>query len=258
MEIALGFIIAIFIAITGVGAGSMTTPLLILLIGMPTKQAVGTALIFGAAVKILTTPMYIARRQVDWRAFKFLMLTGLPGVLIGTLVLQGFKSDLLTAFVGFTIVSIATLNLFRFSNITRNDRTPWLAAVALPIGVEVGFSSAGAGALGALCLMNMTTMAPAAVVGTDLSFGLVLSTVGGGIHAALGDLNVPVLIKLLIGGAGGALAGGLLASRLPSKKLRFVLCVALVILGCNLGWKGWTDYRKSLAQESQTQETVKK
>jgi uncharacterized protein len=251
MEIALGFIIAIFIAITGVGAGSMTTPLLILLIGMPTKQAVGTALIFGAAVKILTTPMYIARRQVDWRAFWFLMATGLPGVLIGTLLLQGFKSDLLTAFVGFTIVSIATINLFRFSNITRNDRTPWLAAVALPIGIEVGFSSAGAGALGALCLMNMTTMVPAAVVGTDLSFGLVLSTVGGGIHAALGDVNTPVLIKLLIGGAAGALAGGMLASKLPSKKLRFVLCVALVILGANLGWKGWTDYRKASVQKPQ-------
>ena len=250
MEIALGFIIAVFIAITGVGAGSMTTPLLILLLGMPTKQAVGTALIFGAAVKILTTPLYIARKQVNWRAFGFLMATGLPGVLIGTLLLQGFKSDLLTAFVGFTIVSIATINLLRFSNVTRHDRTPWLAAVGLPIGIEVGFSSAGAGALGALCLMNMTMLAPAAVVGTDLSFGLVLSLVGGGIHAALGDLNTPVLIKLLIGGAAGALAGGLLASRLPSKKLRFVLCVALVILGANLGWKGWSDYRKDAASES--------
>jgi len=250
MEIALGFIIAIFIAITGVGAGSMTTPLLILLLGMPTKQAVGTALIFGAAVKILTTPLYIARRQVNWRAFWFLMATGLPGVLIGTLLLQGFKSDLLTAFVGFTIVSIAAINLFRFSNVTRHDRTPWLAAVALPIGIEVGFSSSGAGALGALCLMNMTTMVPAAVVGTDLSFGLVLSTVGGGIHAAMGDLNVPVLVKLLIGGAAGALAGGMLDSRLPSKKLRFVLCVALVVLGANLGWKGWSDYRKTQAQET--------
>ena len=245
MEIALGFIIAVFIAITGVGAGSMTTPLLILLLGMPTKQAVGTALIFGAAVKILTTPLYIARKQVNWRAFGFLMATGLPGVLIGTLLLQGFKSDLLTTFVGFTIVSIAVINLLRFSNVTRRDRTPWLAAVGLPIGIEVGFSSAGAGALGALCLMNMTLLSPAAVVGTDLSFGLILSLVGGGIHAALGDVNTPVLLKLLIGGAGGALVGGMLATKLPSKKLRFVLCVALVILGANLGWKGWTDYRKT-------------
>jgi uncharacterized membrane protein YfcA len=226
----------------------MTTPLLILLLGMPTKQAVGTALIFGAAVKILTTPLYIARKQVNWRALGFLLATGLPGVLAGSLLLQGVKNDLLTAFVGLTIVSIALLNLFRFSAVTRHDRTPWLAFVGLPIGVEVGFSSAGAGALGALCLMNMTMLAPAAVVGTDLSFGLVLSLVGGGIHAALGDLNTPVLIKLLIGGALGALAGGMLASRMPSKKLRFVLCLALVVLGANLGWKGCTDYQNAHPQ----------
>jgi len=87
-------------------------------------------------------------------------------------------------------------------------------------------------------------------VGTDLSFGLVLSLVGGGIHAALGDLNTPVLLKLLIGGAVGALAGGMLASKLPSKKLRFVLCLALVVLGGNLGWKGWTDFRAKQAHES--------
>jgi uncharacterized membrane protein YfcA len=80
----------------------------------------------------------------------------------------------------------------------------------------------------------------------------VLSVVGGGIHAALGDLNVPVLLKLLIGGAGGALVGGMLASKLPSKKLRFVLCVALVILGANLGWKGWSDYRSKQTQEVRT------
>src|ERR1700692_4683776 len=140
MEIALGFIIAVFIAITGVGAGSMTTPLLILLLSMPTKQAVGTALIFGAVVKILTTPLYIARKQVNWRALGFLLATGLSGVLAGTLLLQGVKNDLLTAFVGFTIVCIAAINLLRFSNVTRHDRTPWLAAVGLPIGIEVGFS----------------------------------------------------------------------------------------------------------------------
>jgi uncharacterized membrane protein YfcA len=85
-------------------------------------------------------------------------------------------------------------------------------------------------------------------VGTDLSFGLVLSLVGGGIHAAMGDLNLPVLIKLLIGGVGGALVGGMLASRMPSKKLRFVLCLALVFLGANLSWKGWSDYRAKQVQ----------
>lgn len=238
MEIALGFVIAVFIGMTGVGAGTMTTPLLVLLLGMPTSQAVGTALIYGAAVKILTTPVYIRRQQVNWRALGFLLATGLPGVLAGSLILSGIKSDWVTAFVGFTIMAIAMINLFRFGNVTRHDRTPWLALVGLPIGLEVGFSSAGAGALGALCLMNMTLLTPAAIVGTDLSFGLVLSLVGGGIRAAMGDLNTAVLFKLLIGGAVGAVTGAMLASKIPSKKLRFFLCLVLVFLGGQLAWKG--------------------
>ena len=64
-----------------------------------------------------------------------------------------------------------------------------LAAVGLPVGLEMGFSSAGAGAIGALALMGLTTLTPAAVVGTDLAFGLGLSLVGGGIHAALGSVK---------------------------------------------------------------------
>jgi len=238
MEILLGFVIAVFIGVTGVGAGSMTTPLLILLLGMRTAPAVGTALIFGAVVKICTTPVYIKRQQVNWRALGFLLSTGLPGVLAGSLILSGFKSDWVTVFVGFTIMCIALINLFRFTKVTRHDRTPWLALVGLPIGLEVGFSSAGAGALGALCLMNMTLLAPAAVVGTDLSFGLVLSLVGGGIRAAAGDVDGAVLTKLLIGGVVGAVTGAMLASKLPSKKLRFFLCLVLVFLGGQLAWKG--------------------
>lgn len=237
-EILLGFVIAVFIGLTGVGAGSMTTPLLILLLGLPTPQAVGTALIFGAVVKILAAPVYILRQQVNWRALGFLLATGLPGVLGGALLLSSFKSEWITALVGCTIMSIALLNLFRFTNVARHDRTPWLALVGLPIGLEVGFSSAGAGALGALCLMNMTKLAPSAVVGTDLSFGLVLSLAGGGIRAAMGDLNTQVLLKLLAGGTVGALSGTLLASKLPSKRLRFFLSLALVFLGGRLAWEG--------------------
>jgi uncharacterized membrane protein YfcA len=238
MEYILGFVIATFIGLTGVGAGTMTTPLLILLLSMPTQQAVGTALIFGAVVKIITTPFYAARRQINWKALGFLLGTGLPGVLIGSILLGGIKSDWVTVFVGLTIASISLLNLLRFGKVTRHDRTPWLAAVGFPIGLEVGFSSAGAGALGALCLMNMTLLTPAAVVGTDLTFGLVLSLVGGSIRAAAGDLSVPILTKLLIGGTVGAITGSLLAQRLPSTKLKFILCCALVVLGGNLAWKG--------------------
>jgi uncharacterized protein len=252
VEIVLGFIISVFIGLTGVGAGSMTTPLLILLLGMPAAEAVGTALIFGAVVKIITTPMYVARRQVDWKALAFLLATGLPGVLAGSLLFRNVRSSVISVAVGITIVALALINLFRFGHVTRHDRKPWLMAVGLPIGAEVGFSSAGAGALGALCLMSMTTLVPAAVVGTDLAFGLVLSLVGGGIHAAMGDLNPGVLTKLLAGGVVGALGGAMLSSRLPSQKLRFVLCLMLVVLG---GQLTYNSYNKVKAEnEAQRQE----
>jgi uncharacterized membrane protein YfcA len=247
MEIALGFVISVFIALTGVGAGSLTTPLLILLLGLPVKQCVGTALIFGTVVKIITVPTYMARKQVNWRAFGYLIAAGLPGVIGGAFLLNKVSTGVVTGLVGLTIMSIALLNLFRFAHVTQHNRLPWLSPIGLLIGVEMGFSSAGAGAIGALALMSLTTLTPAAIVGTDLSFGLGLSAVGGLIHAGLGDVNTAVLWKLLIGGVAGAFAGSALAAHLPSKKLRFALCLALVFIGGQLSWKSFSDiYEKSV------------
>src|SRR5579862_5647353 len=117
MEIALGFIISVFIALTGVGAGSLTTPLLILLLGMPARECVGTALIFGAVVKIVTVPTYMARKQVNKRALLFMLATGLPGVLCGALLLRNVPTQLVGAILGVTIVTMALINLFRFGRV---------------------------------------------------------------------------------------------------------------------------------------------
>jgi len=242
MELALGFIIAVAIALTGVGAGSLTTPLLILMLGLPPKECVGTALIFGAVVKLIAAPVYWARGKVNWRALAYLLGGGLPGVLIGSFLLHGVRVNWVLAIVGFTIMLVALLNLLRFrarfQEKTGQDRPKWLGLIALPIGAEVGFSSAGSGALGALALMSLTKLDASEVVGTDLCFGLALSLVGGGIHAALGTLNVPVLINLSVGGVAGAVVGTMLASRMPSRQLRFALSIVLVLLGAQLCWKG--------------------
>src|ERR1700709_2453913 len=88
MEYAIGFIIAVFIALTGVGAGTITTPLLILFLGVPASVAVSTGLMFSAAVKLVLVPSQIARKQVSWRVLGFMLMGGLPGVLIGSLVLR--------------------------------------------------------------------------------------------------------------------------------------------------------------------------
>ncbi len=239
MEIALGFIIAVTIALTGVGAGALTTPLLILLLGLPAKECVGTALIFGAIVKAVAVPVYWARRKVNWRALAYLVGGGLPGVLAGSLLLHNVQVNWVLAVVGFTVMLVALVNLFHFRERVGSDRPRWLGLIALPIGAEVGFSSAGAGALGALALMSLTKLEAAEIVGTDLAFGLALSIVGGGIHAVLGAINVAVLIKLSIGGVAGAIVGTMLASRVPSRQLRFALSIVLVFLGAQLCWKGF-------------------
>lgn len=235
----LGFVIAIAIGLTGVGAGTLTTPLLILAVGLPARIAVGTSLIFGAVVKIITSPVYMARRQVDWRTLGVMLAGGVPGVLIGVFVLRGVDGKMITGVIGLTIVTVAIFNLFRPTAEHRHDRTKWLTLVALPIGAEVGFSSAGAGALGALSLLSMTKLSAAAVVGTDLVFGLVLSLIGGGVNAAMGTLSGPVLLQLLAGGVPGAILGAFLAGRIPSKQLRMGLSGAMALLGANLFYKGF-------------------
>ena len=239
MAYLLGFFIAIAIGLTGVGAGTLTTPLLILAMGVPARAAVGTSLIFGAVVKIVTSPVYMARKQVDWRTLGFMLAGGVPGVLIGVFALRGVDGKVITGIIGATIVSVAMFNLFRPAVMVRRDRTKWLALVCLPIGTEVGFSSAGAGALGALSLLSMTNLAAAAVVGTDLVFGLVISLIGGGVNAALGALDRDVLWQLLGGGVPGAILGGILAGKLPSKHLRIGLSGAMALLGASLFYRGF-------------------
>jgi uncharacterized membrane protein YfcA len=108
----------------------------------------------------------------------------------------------------------------------------------LPVGAEVGFSSAGSGALGSLALLGLTKLDAAKVVGTDLAFGFVLSVVGSGIQIFAGNYDPAILVKLVIGGALGAIAGGLLAMRLPSRPLKWALAVWLAGLGIQLFFRG--------------------
>ncbi|MBF0171399.1 MAG: sulfite exporter TauE/SafE family protein, partial [Nitrospinae bacterium] len=106
------------------------------------------------------------------------------------------------------------------------------------IGIEVGFSSAGAGALGTLLLLSSTNLFACTVVGTDIIFGLVLSAVGGGIHLGMGNVDGPLLAELVAGGIFGALAGVQFASKVPARPLRFALLGWLIFIGSQLVYRG--------------------
>ena len=242
MEVLFGFAIAIAISLTGVGAGSMTTPLLILFLGVSPATAVGTALTFGAIVKIFSVPAYILRRQVNLRTLGLMLAGGAPGVLGGSFLLRLLKGGgyehALYAALGVLISSTAVFHLYRTfwprqkREVTDRSRLlPWLT---LPIGAEVGFSSAGAGALGSLLLLGLTKLSAAEVVGTDLCFGLVVSGIGSAIHLSGGSYDGALLLKLVIGGIVGAMAGSMLAGRIAPVPMRLDVLVMLVVLGVQL------------------------
>ena len=179
MDFAIGFCIAVVIALSGVGAGVITAPLLILFLHVPIEVAVSTALAYSAIVKLIVVPVQVIRKQVNYRVLGFMLLGGLPGVILGSILFRhvaahGPKTSLYFV-LGAIIVFTSGWHLFRHfrpAGIARPTapRTKWIAAIMLPIGAEVGFSSSGAGALGTVSLLSLTSLTAKEVVGTDLAF----------------------------------------------------------------------------------------
>ena len=240
MQYIVGFLIALFIALTGVGAGTITVPVLVLFLGVPAPVAVGIGLMFSAAIKLILVPSQIVRRNVAWRTLGFMLLGGAPGVLVGSLLLKHLvtagSQNLLNAILGAILVTTAGCQIalsFRPVQQDRKtpDRSPLLAWLMFPVGAEVGFSSAGAGALGSAALLSLTPLSPAQVVGTDIAFGFLVSLLGSGAHWFSGVTNPDLLLQLIAGGVFGAVTGTILGTRIPRRPLRFALWVWLLVLG---------------------------
>lgn len=243
MEFVVGFIIAFAIATTGVGAGTIASPLMILLLHVPISLSVGTALVYATLVKLIVLPVQIWRKQVVYKVLGFMLLGGVPGVIFGSLAFRKVASHggqaILYAALGSIIVISSGFHLYhsvrpKRENTSRPNRHRWVSALMLPIGAEVGFSSSGAGALGTVALLSLTSLAATQVVGTDVAFGFVLSLIGGGLHVLSGNYDFALLAKLIVGGIAGAIVGCGLAPRLPNRQLRTVLSLWLILIGLQL------------------------
>jgi uncharacterized protein len=246
MAFLVGFIIAMAVGLTGVGAGSITAPVLILFFAISPAHAVGTALIFGAVIKIIVAPMYLWRRQVNARILTVLSIGGIPGVLVGSYLIRALDvrhyEKTLFLILGLTIATMALYSLYRTMHkdkaMIRKEQVRWLPFIGFGIGTEVGFSSAGSGALGSLALLNLTKLTPAQVIGTDMLFGLAVSTIGGGLNLTAGHFAADLLWKLIAGGVAGVLMGANLSAVLPARPLRVALSVWLSFIGLQLAWRG--------------------
>jgi uncharacterized protein len=240
----LGFAIALTVGLTGIGGGSFTVPALLLIAGLPPAEAVGTTFVFAGVLRLIAAPFYLATRQVHSKYFRLLVLGAVPGLVIGMLALRALSAQdsnpLIVFVVGVILTLTASLTFIRRAHSPTFARKnsallPWLA---FPIGVESGFSSAGAGALGTVLLLNYSEMTPAQVVGTDILFGLVLAIVGSAVHWTFGSISTHLLGLLLIGGIPGVLIGCSVARRVPAQKLKAAVAIIAICAGLQLVWSG--------------------
>src|SRR5467141_697552 len=244
MNFVIGFLIAAAVGLTGIGGGSFTVPALMLIVGLTAGEAVGTAFLFAGVLRLIAAPFYLLGKQIHSRYLWLLLQGAIPGLLVGIWALRWLNRDagnpVVVVLLGVVLATSSSVTFVRrVQNPTfagKNHR--WLPWLALPIGMESGFSSAGAGALGTVLLLNYSEMTPPQVVGTDLLFGLVLAVIGSAFHWSFGSINSAVLLQLLVGGVPGVVAGCLLARRVPANRLKTAVAMVAIFAGLQLVWTG--------------------
>jgi uncharacterized protein len=261
-QVIVGFLIATTVGLTGVGGGSFTTPALVLLAGLPATEAVGTALVFAAVLRAIAAPFYVVRRLVNTKYLRLLLLGSIPGLLLGTWLLRLMHerswNPIVLILIGAVLATSSAVTFIprlRRPRLAR-ERSSWLAWLALPIGLETGFSSAGAGALGSVLLLNYSELSAPEVVGTDLLFGIGLAIFGSVFHLSWGSMNNDVLLRLLAGGIPGVLVGCALAKKVPAARLRSAIAILAIVLGLQLIWMGSLPLLHSLSLNRITRPTL--
>jgi uncharacterized membrane protein YfcA len=244
MLTAFGFVIALAVGLTGIGGGSFTVPVLLLVGGMPATGAVGTAFLFAGVLRLLATPFYWLGRKVHGQYLRAMLIGAIPGLLIGTVLLQWMSdtkwAPLVVIVLGLLLAGSSAISLIqrmqRPGFAKKNAR--WLPWLALPIGIESGFSSAGAGALGTVLLLNYSELTPLEVVGTDILFGLVLAVIGAAFHWSIGSISYSVLLQLLLGGVPGVLLGCAFSRKVPVRRMKAVIATIAMLAASQLVWSG--------------------
>lgn len=244
MLFAIGFVIALGVGFIGIGGGSFTVPALILLVGLAPKTAVGTAFLFAGVLRLIVGPLYLWGKQIRGAYVWGLLKGAVPGLLIGTYLLRVLSENetnpVLMIVLGILLAASSSLTFVRSLHnpeFTRKNAR-WLPWFALPIGIESGFSSAGAGALGTVLLLNYSEMTPSEVVGTDSLFGLGLAAIGSAIHLEFGSVSSSTLLQLLSAGIPGVLLGFVLARRMPARNLKSAIALIAILAGLQLVWTG--------------------
>lgn len=246
MEVLLiGFFLGFIIGITGLGGGMLTTPILIVFLGVPTVSAVGTSLIFAGITKIAAASVYIYRRLICTKLTTFLALGSIPGAVLGSYSLHYlnknyplFTSKIMPILIFLLILISVSFSLYRtfnkndfLNNIDIRNKPYLISLLGFIVGFEIGLTSIGSGVLITAILMAVCPLIASKIVGTDIVHGLILSLVAGSIHYSLGDVDVYLATHLVLGGIVGALLGAFISPKIPQNNLKVALNLSVLILG---------------------------
>jgi uncharacterized protein len=246
-----GLAIGALVGFTGVGGGSLMTPLLVLLFGIHPATAVGTDLLYAGLTKISGTAVHGLNGAVDWRITRRLAAGSAPAAALTLIGLAYFGHDsktasaLITTTLGFALIATAVTLIFRAWLLAKvastlealNDSQIRLLTNLLgaALGVLVSISSVGAGAIGVTVLLMLYPKLPTVrIVGSDIAHAVPLTLIAGTGHWFLGSIDWSLLVSLLIGSLPGIAIGSQLASRVPDRVLRPVLAGTLALVGARL------------------------
>lgn len=247
-----GFAVGLLVGMTGVGGGSLMTPLLTLLFGVSPSVAVGTDLAFASITKSAGTLTHRVRGTIRWDIVKRLCIGALPAAIVSTLALKSFGtlSPEIGQIIRYSIAGSVLLTVVAL--IFKGRMLNWinahpekqlqgnkLAAATIisgaVLGVLVTVSSIGAGAIGAtLLVMLYPSMSSAEVAGTDIAYAVPLTAIAALGHWWLGSIHWELLISLLIGSLPGITLGSWVARSVPEKFLRVLLAMTLTTVAVKL------------------------
>jgi uncharacterized protein len=248
-----GFAVGILVGLTGVGGGSLMTPLLILLFGIHPATAVGTDLLFAATTKTAGSWVHGINRTIEWSVVRRLAAGSVPMAVITMCVLSYLDvnsvvaRDLITAFLVIALFLTAVVLVFRkwiiarYSNRIDHLSSERIAAVTVAIGgilgILVTLTSVGAGAIGVTALILLYPKLPTArIVGTDIVHAVPLTFAAGIGHWLLGSTDIHLFLSLILGSVPGILISSYLAARVPETALRIVLAVTLAVVATKLSF----------------------
>jgi uncharacterized membrane protein YfcA len=246
-----GFFVGLLVGQTGVGGGSLMTPILVLLFGVHPATAVGTDLLYASATKTVGTLVHGLNHTVDWRIVRRLASGSVPATVVTLLAISRYdisgpmSGRIISLLLGIMLLLTAVSLIFRqrffhlmgpsIERVTPRQAAQFTAIAGAILGVLVTLSSVGAGALGVTALLLLYPRASMKViVGSDIAHAVPLTLVAGAGHWWLGSVDLPLLTSLLSGSIPGIILGSYLSAHVPDAVLRPLLAGVLCIVGGRL------------------------